>query len=55
LAHGTGTGGTTGQSVVTETGFDGDNSTQWDPEIQLAVPATAVAGTYDATVTHSVA
>src|SRR5580658_16026 len=55
LAHGTGTGVTTGQSVVTETGFDGDNSTQWDPEIQLAVPATAVAGTYDATVTHSVA
>jgi hypothetical protein len=54
LANGTGTGGTTGQSVVTETGFDGDNSTQWDPEIQLAVPATAVAGTYDATVTHSV-
>ncbi len=46
--------GPTGQSVVTETGFDGDNSTQWSPEIQLAVPATAVLGIYDATVTHSV-
>jgi hypothetical protein len=42
------------QSVVTETGFDGDNSAQWSPEIQLAVPATAVAGTYNATITHSV-
>jgi hypothetical protein len=46
--------GPTGQSVVTETGFDGDNSTQWTPEIDLAVPATAVFGTYDATITHSV-
>jgi hypothetical protein len=46
--------GPTGQSVVTETGFDGDNSTQWTPEIQLAVPATAVLGIYDATITHSV-
>jgi hypothetical protein len=55
LANGTGTGGTTGAAVVTETGYDGDNSTQWDPEIQLAVPATAVFGTYDATITHSVA
>jgi len=44
---------TAGQSVVTETGFDGDNSAQWTPEIQLAVPATAVLGTYDATITHS--
>ena len=46
--------GPTGQAVVTETGFDGDNSTQWTPEIDLAVPATAVLGTYDATITHSV-
>ena len=46
--------GTGAQNVVTETGFDGDNSTQWSPEIQLAVPATAVLGTYDATITHSV-
>jgi hypothetical protein len=46
--------GPTGQAVVTETGFDGDNSTQWTPEIDLTVPATAVAGTYDATITHSV-
>jgi hypothetical protein len=47
--------GPTGQAVVTESAFDGDNSTQWTPEIQLAVPATAVFGTYDATITHSVA
>ena len=46
--------GTGAQNVVTETGFDGDNSAQWNPEIQLAVPATAVLGTYDATITHSV-
>jgi hypothetical protein len=46
--------GPTGQTVVTETGFDGDNSTQWTPQIDLAVPATAVLGTYDATITHSV-
>jgi hypothetical protein len=45
---------TTGQSVVSESGYDGDNSTQWSPEIQLHVPATAVLGTYDATITHSV-
>jgi len=51
---GTLTLGTGAQSVVTETGFDGDNSTQWTPEIQLNVPATAVLGTYDATITHSV-
>jgi hypothetical protein len=45
---------TTGQSVVSQPGYDGDNSAQWSPEIQLAVPATAVLGTYDATITHSV-
>jgi hypothetical protein len=46
---------TAGQTVVTETAYDGDNSTQWSPEIQVAVPALAVLGTYDATITHSVA
>ncbi len=47
---------TTGlQSVVTESGYDGDNSANWTPEIDLAVPALAVLGTYDATITHSVA
>lgn len=44
----------TAQDVVTETGFDGDNAAEWTPEIDLAVPAGAVLGTYDATVTHSV-
>lgn len=46
--------GPTGQSVVTETDFDGDNSTQWTPEIDINVPATAVLGTYDGIITHSV-
>ena len=44
----------TGQSVVTETGFDGDNGATWNPTIDVAVPATAVVGVYDGTVTHSV-
>jgi hypothetical protein len=43
-----------GQAVVSQAGYDGDNSAQWSPEIQLTVPATAVIGTYDAIITHSV-
>jgi len=43
-----------GQAVVSQSGYDGDNSAQWSPEIQLTVPATAVIGTYDAIITHSV-
>ena len=41
-------------SVVTESNFDGDNAATWTPEIDVAVPATAVVGIYDGTVTHSV-
>ena len=44
----------TAQSVVTETGFDGDNAATWNPKIAVAVPANAVVGTYAGTVTHSV-
>jgi hypothetical protein len=43
-----------GQFVVTEIGFDGDNAATWDPEIDIHVPAGAVVGIYDGTVTHSV-
>jgi len=42
------------QDVVTETGFDGDNAATWDPEIAVTIPAAAVVGIYDGTVTHSV-
>jgi hypothetical protein len=42
------------QSVVTEAGFDGDNAAEWTPEILITIPAGAVVGDYDGTVTHSV-
>ena len=42
------------QDVVTEFGADGDNAAAWDPIISVNVPALAVAGTYDGTITHSV-
>ena len=42
------------QAVVTTTNGNGDNSASWDPAVQVSVPATAVAGTYTATITHSV-
>lgn len=32
----------------------GGNTASWNPELTVSVPATAVAGTYTATVTHSV-
>jgi hypothetical protein len=44
----------TSQNVVTASGATGDTSASWDPIIQVSVPATAVAGTYTATITHSV-
>jgi uncharacterized repeat protein (TIGR01451 family) len=42
------------QAVVTATGANGDNSATWNPQIQVAVPVTAVVGTYTATITNSV-
>ena len=42
------------QTVVSETGYDGDNGAQWDPTITVAIPAHAVVGVYTGTVTHSV-
>jgi hypothetical protein len=44
----------TAQYVVTETGYDGDNAATWTPTIDVAVPAGAIVGIYDGTVTHSV-
>ncbi len=40
--------------VVTATGITGDNSATWNPTINVAVPGGMAAGTYSATVTHSV-
>jgi uncharacterized repeat protein (TIGR01451 family) len=44
----------TAQAVVTATNVDGDNSAAWNPVIQVLVPSGAVAGSYSATITHSV-
>jgi hypothetical protein len=44
----------TAQPVVTATNVDGDNSAAWNPVIQVLVPSGAVAGSYSATITHSV-
>lgn len=42
------------QAVVTATNVRGDNSVTWNPVMQVSVPSEAVAGTYSATITHSV-
>jgi choice-of-anchor A domain-containing protein/uncharacterized repeat protein (TIGR01451 family) len=42
------------QAVVSATSVDGNNSASWDPLIDLTVPASAIAGPYTATITHSV-
>jgi hypothetical protein len=39
--------------VVTATGITGDNSATWNPTINVAVPGGTAAGTYTATITHS--
>ncbi len=45
----------TGQTAFTWSAGSGNNSASWNPTLIVAVPATAVAGTYSGTVTHSVA
>lgn len=40
--------------VVSATGITGDNAATWTPTITVAVPGGSVAGTYSATITHSV-
>jgi uncharacterized repeat protein (TIGR01451 family) len=44
----------TAQQIVTASNATGDTTADWDPAIQVTVPAAAVAGTYTATITHSV-
>ncbi|MBT2365781.1 hypothetical protein J7E88_10765 [Streptomyces sp. ISL-10] len=43
------------RTAFTKTSGNGNNTTAWQPTLILAVPATAVGGTYTGTVTHSVA
>jgi hypothetical protein len=45
----------TALTAMALTGGAGSNSASWNPTLVVAVPATAVAGTYSGTVTHSVA
>lgn len=40
--------------AVTATGITGDNSATWNPTITVTVPGGMAAGTYSATITHSV-
>jgi hypothetical protein len=40
--------------VVTATGITGDNSATWNPTINVTLPGGLAAGTYTATITHSV-
>jgi len=42
-------------TAMSLTGGAGSNSATWDPTLVVSVPASAVAGTYSGTVTHSVA
>lgn len=44
----------TATPVVTGSDGVGDNTASWDPVISVAVPASAVGGTYTGTVTQSV-
>ncbi|MHA7289682.1 ice-binding family protein [Arthrobacter sp. MDT3-24] len=40
--------------AVTATEITGDNSATWNPVINVAIPDSAIAGVYSATITHSV-
>jgi uncharacterized repeat protein (TIGR01451 family) len=42
------------QAVVNATRVDGNTAVTWNPLIQIAVPGTAIGGTYSATIVHSV-
>jgi hypothetical protein len=42
------------QTIVAGTSGVGDNTASWDPTVAVAVPASAVAGVYTGTITHSV-
>jgi hypothetical protein len=64
LVASTGTGtftpGTPGSLAATRTAFSasaetGNTTATWDPEITVHLPSSVVAGTYNGTITHSVA
>ena len=40
--------------MVTATNVAGNTTASWNPLINIQVPASAVGGTYTATITHSV-
>ena len=40
--------------AVSATGITGDNSATWNPTITVTIPGGTPAGTYNATITHSV-
>ncbi|MFC8849446.1 MULTISPECIES: hypothetical protein [unclassified Micromonospora] len=42
-------------TAFSKTSGSGNNSATWNPTLHVFVPATAVGGTYSATITHSVA
>ncbi len=42
------------QAVVSRTAGTGNNTASWDPTVSVAVPASAVFGTYTGTIAHSV-
>jgi hypothetical protein len=54
-AAGAGTTMGTAQTAATLTSGAGNNTASWAPTISVAVPATSLAGTYTAAITHSVA
>ncbi|MGW3152414.1 beta-propeller fold lactonase family protein [Streptomyces sp. NPDC001177] len=43
------------RTAYSKTSGSGDNSVTWNPTLDVAVPAAAVAGIYTGTITHSVA
>lgn len=43
------------RTAFAKTSGNGPNTTAWQPTLIVAIPATAVGGTYTGTVTHSVA
>ncbi|WDZ82264.1 hypothetical protein [Micromonospora cathayae] len=44
----------TGATAFTHTGGSGINSATWNPSLTVAIPLTAVTGTYTGTITHTV-
>ncbi|MER5334962.1 hypothetical protein [Micromonospora sp. NPDC002717] len=43
------------RTAFSKTSGAGDNSASWAPDIRIAIPASAVGGTYRGVITHSVA